>query len=90
MLLELVNINLEDEERTKKSGLTVEDGKLLKGALTFKDRSVGDVMTRLDNCYFLSDATLCVRCSARHSVALLTHAMPDMRTWRCVGLMIAV
>lgn len=39
----------------KKSGLTIEDGKLLKGALTFKDRNVGDVMTPLSHCYFLSE-----------------------------------
>ena len=56
MLLELININL--EETHKGSGLTSEDGKLLKGALTFKDRSVGDVMTPLPNCYFLSEDTL--------------------------------
>ena len=57
MLLELVHLNLESEHHQKKTGLTTEDGKLLKGALTFKDRNVGDVMTPVSNCYFLSDST---------------------------------
>jgi len=55
MLLQLVNLNVNDAEHSKKSGLTIEDGKLLKGALTFKDRNVGDVMTPLSHCYFLSE-----------------------------------
>ena len=36
MLLELVTLNVESKDHNKKSGLTKEDGKLLKGALTFK------------------------------------------------------
>lgn len=58
MLLELVSLNVDDEEHAKQSGLTKEDGKLLKGALTFKDRMLGDVMTPLDSCYFLPEGTL--------------------------------
>ena len=55
MLLELVTLNVESTDHAAKSGLTKEDGKLLKGALTFKDRCIGDVMTPISNCYFLSD-----------------------------------
>ena len=59
MLLELVTLNIESAAHQKQSGLTREDGKLLKGALTFKDRSVGDVMTKLESCFSLPDtATL--------------------------------
>jgi CBS domain containing-hemolysin-like protein len=45
-------------EHAKASGLTHEDGKLLKGALTFKDRSVGDIMTSLDSVYTLPEDTV--------------------------------
>jgi len=58
MLLELVTLNVESSDHAKKSGLTQEDGRLLKGALTFKDRTVGDVMTPLSTCYFLEESTL--------------------------------
>ena len=34
--------------------MTQEDARLLGGALTFKDRSVEDVMTKLDDVYSLS------------------------------------
>lgn len=54
-LLELVTLNVDSEAHAKESGLTKEDGKLLKGALTFKDRTVGDVMTPFGNCFCLSD-----------------------------------
>ena len=37
-LLSLVQLNSQDPERAKKTGLTPQDGKLLGGALTFKDR----------------------------------------------------
>ena len=39
MLLQLVNLNVESADHNKKSGLTKDDHKLLKGALTFKDRT---------------------------------------------------
>ena len=58
MLLELVTLNVDSDEHAKQSGLTKEDGKLLKGALTFKDRVVGDVMTPWDNCYSLKEDTV--------------------------------
>ena len=38
-LLSLVQLNSQDPERAKKTGLTPQDGKLLGGALTFKDRT---------------------------------------------------
>lgn len=58
MLLELVTLNVESDEHSKQSGLTKEDGKLLKGALTFKDRDCGNVMTPFSNCFCLSDQTV--------------------------------
>ena len=57
MLLELVELNVEDTAHSKSSGLTKDDGKLLKGALTFKDRLVGDVMTPMGRCFLLPDTT---------------------------------
>jgi len=65
MLLSLININLEnaaaDAEKAEgkgENGLTKEDGKLLRGALTFKDRCVGDIMTKVETCYFLAEDTV--------------------------------
>jgi metal transporter CNNM len=55
MLLELVTLNVDSKDHAAKSGLTQEDGRLLKGALTFKDRVVGDVMTPLDKCFLMSE-----------------------------------
>ena len=46
-LLSLIHMNVQDPHRAKMTGLTELDGKLLSGALTFRDRTVGDVMTPL-------------------------------------------
>ena len=52
-LLSLIELNVHDEEHAKQSGLTVEDGKLLKGALTFRKRVVSTAMTPLDATFVL-------------------------------------
>ena len=48
----LVNINV-DDVHVQQSGLTVEDAKILRGALTFRDMPVSAVMTPLDRCFSL-------------------------------------
>ena len=58
-LIELIKINVHSEAHAKGSGLTREDAQLLGGALTFKDRTVGQVMTPLDQIFSLPiDAVL--------------------------------
>ena len=39
-LVTLINLNVEDPERQKESGLTTEDGNLLRGALTYRQLTV--------------------------------------------------
>jgi len=57
-LLALIKLNLESEAHRKETGLSAADGRVLTGALTFKDRTVGDVMTPLEHCYCLPHSTL--------------------------------
>jgi len=58
-LLALVRLNVESEEHRLQSGLSVADASLLTGALTYKDKNVGDVMTQMEHCFCLpSDAKL--------------------------------
>jgi len=58
-LLALVKLNVESELHASQSQLSRTDAHLLVGALTFQDRSVGEVMTGIRNCFALSsDATL--------------------------------
>lgn len=52
-LLELVKLNVESSEHAKASGLTKADGRLLGGALTFKEKAVAEVMTPLEDVYAL-------------------------------------
>jgi len=52
-LIELIKLNVESAAHAKGSGLTKADGRLLGGALTFKDRTVGEVMTPLSQVYSL-------------------------------------
>ena len=52
-LVQLVKLNAESAAHAKESGLTKEDAQLLGGALTFKDRTVGEVMTPLADVYSL-------------------------------------
>jgi metal transporter CNNM len=53
-LLALVKINV----KAKESTITQDDGKLLTGALTYKDRSVGDVMSPLDSVFCLPESAV--------------------------------
>ena len=58
-LQSLIRLNIEDETHAKESGLTRQDGKILHGALTFRDKKVHQVMTPLDATFMLPmDATL--------------------------------
>lgn len=52
-LLELVKLNVESAEHAKASGLTKADGRLLGGALTFKEKSVSEVMTPKEEIFSL-------------------------------------
>ena len=52
-LFELIKLNVESAVHAKASGLTAADGRLLGGALTFRDRAVGQVMTPLAQVYAL-------------------------------------
>ena len=49
----LIRLNVEDPRRQIESGLTAEDGKLLSGALTFKDKTVDSSMTPWDSVFSL-------------------------------------
>ena len=48
-----VRLNVEDARHAKESGLTLDDGRLLAGALTYKDHTIGEVMTPLEATYAL-------------------------------------
>mmetsp|Transcript_31453 Transcript_31453/g.52050 ORF Transcript_31453/g.52050 Transcript_31453/m.52050 type:complete len:405 (+) Transcript_31453:80-1294(+) len=52
-LFELIKLNSMSPDHAAESGLTKADAKLLGGALTFKDRTVGEVMTPLDTVFSL-------------------------------------
>ena len=45
-LLGLIELNVLSPKHAKESGLTVEDGRLLGGALTYKDRKISEVRLR--------------------------------------------
>ena len=51
--LSLIRLNVDDEDHRQQSGLTVEDGKILKGALTFRHCAVEQIMTPIDACVML-------------------------------------
>ena len=55
MLVSLINLNVNDPEHAKETDLTANDARLLRGALTYKDRKVGDVMTPLANVFSVSE-----------------------------------
>jgi len=58
-LFELIKLNVTDPAHLAASDLTAEDARLLGGALTFKDRRVGEVMTPLNKVFSLPiDAVL--------------------------------
>jgi len=52
-LLALIKLNVNDPAHASLSGLTKADGQLITGALTYKDKMVGDVMTPLANAFTL-------------------------------------
>ena len=54
-LRSLIKINVEDHKRQLESGLTTDDGKLLTGALTFKDTTVDETMTPWDSVFSLGE-----------------------------------
>jgi len=51
-LVQLIKLNAQDL-RAEQSGLTKEDEKILIGALSFQDRTVGEVMTSIDQVFSL-------------------------------------
>lgn len=57
-LIELIKLNVNSAAHAKESGLTTDDARLLGGALTFKDRSVGEVMTPLRSLFSVSMETV--------------------------------
>ena len=57
-LLALIRLNVESAQHAVQSGLTRDDAQLLGGALTFKDHTVGDVMTKLEACFCLPSDTV--------------------------------
>ena len=57
-LKELVRMNVEDPERRKSCGLDEKDGKILTGALQFRDVPVDSSMTPLDSCFTLPVSTV--------------------------------
>ncbi len=52
-LVELVRLNLESKDHFKQNDLELADGKVILGALQYRDRTVGDVMTPLAQCFSL-------------------------------------
>ena len=52
-LMQLIQLNVEDAAHAKQSGLTKEDARILRGALTFKDHTVAEVMTPLEKVFSL-------------------------------------
>ena len=58
-MLELIKLNVDDPEHNIESGLQGEEGHMLKGALTYRDGKIKDVMTEFDSTYMVSiDALL--------------------------------
>lgn len=58
-LKSLIRLNVEDPERMAESGLSHDDGKILTGALSFKEELVENVFTPLDAVFSLpEDSTL--------------------------------
>ena len=64
-LMQLVKLNVESAAHAKESGLTSEDARLLGGALTFRDRTVGEVMTPIERVYMLPIDTALDKRNAR-------------------------
>eukprot|EP00873_Tetraselmis_striata_P042726 jgi/Tetstr1/462990/TSEL_007930.t2 len=56
-LKELIRIHVENPDAQLESGLTAEDGAILRGALDYKEKRVGDVMTPIRRVYMLEAST---------------------------------
>ena len=83
MLVSLINLNVNDPEHAKETDLTANDARLLRGALTYKDRNVGDVMTPLANVFSVSeDASLDRAASAPPSRFAASRDRPAQSTSR--------
>lgn len=54
-LVSLIKLNVEDSAHAAQSGLTANDGKLLTGALLYKDKLVKGTMTPMKNVFTLPD-----------------------------------
>ena len=54
-LKSLILLNVENPQRQEKSGMTSDDGKMLAGALTFRDKTASDVMTPMDSTFVLCE-----------------------------------
>lgn len=52
-LRELIRIHIENPDAQQESGLTAEDGAILRGALDYKEKKVSDVMTSIQRVYML-------------------------------------
>jgi len=57
-LVSLIKLNVEDAAHAKESGLTANDGKLLTGALNYKEKPVHETMTPMSQVFCLSDDAL--------------------------------
>jgi len=57
-LVSLIKLNVEDAAHAKESGLTANDGKLLTGALIYKEKLVHETMTPMAQVFSLSDDAL--------------------------------
>ena len=55
-LKRLIELHATDPKAIEESGLTIDDHRLLIGALEYKEKRVKDVMTTLDNCFMLDAA----------------------------------
>lgn len=54
-LVSLIKLNVENAAHAAQSGLTANDGKLLTGALTYKEKLVSDTMTPMKQVFALPD-----------------------------------
>lgn len=57
-LVSLIKLNVDDPERAKNTGLTESDGNILRGALTYKERKIEDVMTPIAKVFSLPLSTI--------------------------------
>lgn len=51
---ELIKLNVSDPERQKQTGITSSDGRLLSGAIQYKDKRIEELMTPIEHVFSLS------------------------------------